>query len=189
MITLRVPYFVQRAAMTLSTVMLLGGLLLSAAAPSASAAEHPFGGFHAFHGRNIHAFGPHELGIWRGGIWRQEWHNGLFGWWWFVAGEWYLYPTPIYPYPTVVSETVVVDSSAPPPPTVVVSPGASMPASQAWWYCDNPAGYYPHVPVCSVPFRPVAPMQSPPPSGYAPPPGAAVPPPGTAAPPPPPPTH
>ncbi len=34
--------------------------------------------------------------------------------------------------------------------------GYSQPyASQYWYYCQNPAGYYPHVPQCSVNWQPV----------------------------------
>ena len=48
--------------------------------PSAKA----FRGPHAddFHGRDFDHFGPGELHAWRGGLWRHEWHDGRFGWWW-----------------------------------------------------------------------------------------------------------
>jgi hypothetical protein len=78
---------------------------------------------------------------WDRGVWRQEWHNGRYGWWWDVGGAWYFYEQPIYPYPTVISTVEVFDDPAmagappldgayaepapvvvAPPPAVVVAP-------------------------------------------------------------------
>jgi hypothetical protein len=116
---------------------------------------------HVFHGRDVVHFRGVDRDIWLGGHWHHEWHNGRFGWWWFAGGVWYFYDTPIYPYPTVVSDVTVVEPMAAPPPPQ--GTGAPM-----YYYCDNPAGYYPYVATCSTPFRPV-PAAPPPPS--APPPG------------------
>jgi hypothetical protein len=60
----------------------------------------------------------------------------------------YAPPPPIYVAPTT---TYVVPAPAPPP---VVQ--GSAPAS-VWYYCDNPAGYYPYVANCGSPWRPVQP--------------------------------
>lgn len=49
-----------------------------------------------------------------------------------------------YPAPAYVS-----------PPTVVVPQTPGPPPAASWYYCDNPAGYYPYVSTCSTPFRPV----------------------------------
>lgn len=102
---------------------------------------------HRFHHHEARLFPPDELVLWQQGYWDHGWHGGVFGWWFFADGVWYLYNDPIYPYPPFVSETVVSD---------YVPPGFSDPsAQQYWYYCDNPAGYYPYVQNCSGPFRPV----------------------------------
>ncbi|SEH38975.1 hypothetical protein [Magnetospirillum fulvum] len=67
------------------------------------------------------------------------------------------------PPPVVVQQPPVVVQ---PPPTVLVQP-APVPApppppqqqQQVWYYCDNPAGYYPYVPSCASQFRPVPAQQ------------------------------
>src|SRR5579862_7301712 len=100
-----------------------------------------------FHGRDFGHFTTHERVIWRGGTWRNEWHDGRFGWWWVVGPSWYFYPEPIYPYPTYVPPAVVV----PQPPPVP----RGLPPMQSWYYCDNPQGYYPYVASCSLPWRAV----------------------------------
>jgi hypothetical protein len=95
----------------------------------------------------VRHFREPELRLWRSGGWRHDWYQGRLGWWWVVGGVWYFYETPVYPYPLEVAEPVMV---APPP--VVVAPA---PPPQMWYYCDDPAGYYPYVATCSMPFRPV----------------------------------
>ncbi len=142
-------------------LMLAAGLLSGAAAP-ALAQQHGAPGRGAprgapgrdFHGRDFGHFSRGELGLWRGGRWVHDWHDGRYGWWWFVAGFWYFYPEPIYPYPTYVPPAVVVQQ-APPTPT-------GLPPSANWYYCDNPQGYYPYVASCNGPWRAVP--ATPPPS-------------------------
>lgn len=89
-----------------------------------------------WHGE-IHRFHEHDWDRWRGGRWYHGRHDGRLGWWWIVAGVWYFYPAPVYPYPDPYQPPVVV---VPPPP-------APQPA-QYWYYCPNPPGYYPYVPQC-----------------------------------------
>jgi hypothetical protein len=109
----------------------------------------PHGGGHrgGYYGRDFHSFGHRDAEVWRGGGWRHDWHDGRFGWWWFVGGYWYLYPEPIYPYPTYVPPAVVVQQ-APPVPT-------GLPPSQFWYYCADPQGYYPYVASCNGAWQPV----------------------------------
>jgi hypothetical protein len=90
--------------------------------------ERNFGG-HAYHGRLA----------WEGGRWRQEMHNGRFGWWWDVGGVWYFYPQPMDGPPAYVSDVEVVDDVAgpdgppvaggypPPPGAYAPPPGAYAP--------------------------------------------------------------
>lgn len=120
---------------------------------------------HEFHEHDVRRFSREDLGRWRGGRWRQEWHNGRFGWWWMVGGVWYFYERPVYPYPLVVPEVtyveppvaapvVVVPAMPAPPPPVAVAP-AGPPPQQFWYYCDNPPGYYPYVATCNGNYREV----------------------------------
>jgi hypothetical protein len=119
-----------------------------------------------FHEHDVHRFGPHELALWRAGVWHQEWHDGRFGWWWAVGGIWYFYERPIYPYPMVVAgitamQPVVVPVPGYAPPvspqgTTVVAPQNGLPPT--WFYCDSAGGYYPNVQQCPEPWRSVPAM-------------------------------
>ena len=93
---------------------------------------------------DIHRFHDRDFARWRGGRWHHGRHGGQVGWWWVVGGVWYFYPAPVYPYPDPYQPPVVV---APAPPA------AQPPA--VYYYCDNPAGYYPYVPQCLTPWRTV----------------------------------
>jgi len=68
----------------------------------------------------------------------------------------YAYGPPAYYYAPPPPVYVV-----PPPTTYVIpapAPVVQGPAPAAvWYYCDNPQGYYPSVPNCSSPWRPVQP--------------------------------
>ena len=88
---------------------------------------------------DIHRFHEHDFERWRGGHWVHDRHAGRFGWWWVVAGMWYFYPTPVYPYPD------------PYEPPIAVAPPSEAP--QYWYYCSNPSGYYPYVPECAMPWQ------------------------------------
>jgi len=92
-----------------------------------------------FHGHEIGGFAGHDAHVWQGGHWFHGWHGERFGWWWTFGGPWWWYPAPTYPYP---------DPYVPP---VVVGPAPA----QTWYYCDNPAGYYPYVATCNGDWRPV----------------------------------
>ena len=159
-VTMRVKMFERIRAFGLSALSV--GLMALASPAPVAADEH---GHHEFHGHDARHFDRHELGLWRGGLWRHEFHNGRMGWWWLVGGVWYFYDAPVYPYPVVVSEMAFAEPMvivAPPPAMVappapmVVQPAPPPPQQMPmWYYCDNPAGYYPYVATCGTPFRPV----------------------------------
>ncbi|MCX7155792.1 MAG: hypothetical protein NTW45_05030 [Rhodocyclales bacterium] len=90
----------------------------------------------AWHGE-IGRFHERDMDLWRGGRWHHGRHDGRVGWWWIVAGAWYFYPTRIDTYPDPYQPPVVVVPPAPAP-------------TQYWYYCPNPAGYYPYVVRCAV---------------------------------------
>ncbi len=67
----------------------------------------------------------------------------------------YYYPPPVVyaPPPMVYAPPPVV---VPPTPAYVQQPATA----NAWYYCDNPRGYYPTVQSCSTGWRQVAPQPS-----------------------------
>lgn len=128
--------------------MLAGLVLASLATFSATAGERDHQSRreasrpNPWHGE-IHRFHEHDLNLWRSGRWHHGRHAGHVGWWWVVGGSWYFYPAAVYPYPDPYQ-----------PPVVVLPP--TEPAPQYWYYCGNPAGYYPYVVQCLVGWQRVA---------------------------------
>ena len=137
--------------------ILLAILLLPWMLPAAMAQGHHRGHEHGpgpgWHGE-IGRFHEHDLGRWRGGQWHHERHHGRLGWWWIVGGVWYFYPSPVYPYPDPYQ-----------PPLAPVPPPA---APQYWYYCTDPAGYYPYIAQCRVNWQAVPSIAVPPAPGDAP---------------------
>jgi len=86
-----------------------------------------------WHG-DIRRFHERDLMRWNRGHWQRGRHDGRFGWWWVVGPSWYFYPAPVYPVPDPYRPPVVDSPAGPPGPV--------------WYYCNNPAGYYPYVPEC-----------------------------------------
>ncbi|MGB8339329.1 MAG: hypothetical protein WCD07_02195 [Burkholderiales bacterium] len=99
-----------------------------------------------WHG-DIRNFHKHDLGRWSGGHWYSGRHSGRSGWWWIVGPTWYFYSAPVYPYPDPYLPQVVIVA---PPVQPEVPP-------QYWYYCADPAGYYPYVPRCRVNWQTVLP--------------------------------
>jgi hypothetical protein len=96
-------------------------------APARFAARfHPFHAIVARHVDFAH-FTVAQRALWARGHWFHRWWNGRYGWWWNAGGVWFWYGAPVYPYPTVVSETYYEE------------PAASE-SGPTWWYCYNPAG-------------------------------------------------
>ena len=84
---------------------------------------------------------------WRGGQWVHGDHGGHLGWWWVVAGTWFLYPRPVYPYPPVVVQ--------PPEPEPVIVQPAPQAAPPVWYFCPESDTYYPYVQRCPRGWRTV----------------------------------
>jgi hypothetical protein len=101
-----------------------------------------FVGHRSYHGH----YRYHNHHAWRRGYWHHGHHDGHWGWWWIVAGTWYFYPRPVYPYPPVVVQTT--------PAPAVVEP-APQPSVPVWYYCDSAAAYYPYVQECPGGWRSV----------------------------------
>lgn len=112
---------------------------------------------------DIRRFHEHDLQVWRRGRWHYGRHAGRAGWWWIVGGLWYWYPARVYPYPDPYTPPIVIQTA----PSV-----QPQPQTPTWYYCDNPAGYYPYVPECPSGWKavPAYPPPAPPPSASTPPP-------------------
>lgn len=117
----------------------LGVLALAAVFPGTALADRQW------HGRDIHRFQQHDLQRWQGGRWHHGRHLDRLGWWWVVAGTWYFYPRPVYPYPDPYTPPVVVP--APGQPNVAPAP------VEYWYYCDASGTYYPYVATCPAGWR------------------------------------
>lgn len=138
----------------------LAAIAAATVAAAPAAAQH-HGGGGGYHGGGGYRGGYHGGGY-HGG---RGWHGGGWGWgfglglglgvglydpWWpgyYGAYPYYSY----YPY------------YADPPVTVIQQPMAIVPQQQVqqapapatYYYCDDPAGYYPYVQNCAKPWRPV----------------------------------
>jgi hypothetical protein len=104
------------------------------------------GGFHAggFHGGGFHGGGFHGgvAGV-HGGYgdhWYHGWRNGQYGWWWGdgLGSTYYPYDYGWDAYP---------DNGY---------YGYTQPyTAQTWYYCSDPAGYYPYVTQCNTGWQAV----------------------------------
>jgi hypothetical protein len=105
------------------------------------------GGGHGFHGG--HGWGGHGFhgGHGWGGVGVTIGVGPYWGPYWGPYGYPYAYP---YAYPYTYPPQVYIQ----PPQQVPIQPPASPPA---WYYCDNPQGYYPYVQQCPGGWRTVAP--------------------------------
>jgi hypothetical protein len=123
--------------MAVTGIALLVGVL---APGDASAWDRGRGGFHhGFHGPRVF-FGPRVFVGPRfyGGYYPYPYNPYYYG-----------YPYPYYDYPPPVVVT--------PPPTDYVQRAPSTPVSGYWYYCQDPAGYYPTVAACPHGWIQVAP--------------------------------
>lgn len=89
---------------------------------------------------------------WHEGRWYHGVHEHFDGWWWVVGLNWFWYPAFVDPYPDYYL-----------PPAVVAEPELRR---RYWYYCELPAGYYPYVTRCEVPWTRV--LATPPPDGLPP---------------------
>jgi hypothetical protein len=122
---------------------------------------------------NVSHFNTQDRAAWQHGRWQHARHHGRDGWWWNSGGSWFFYDQPTYPYPGYVSNYYYSDDlydggddgyagdddqgydSA--------APGDG---GYYWYYCSNPAGYYPYVKSCRGPWRAVTPTPDASQQGY-----------------------
>ena len=101
-----------------------------------------------------YADGRHGGG-WHGGRSHGGWHGGWRAPVVFVGPRFFVGPA-FYPRPYVYARPVVVAA----PPVVVAAPAPPVytQSSAYWYYCQNPAGYYPSVPQCPSGWLQVTPQ-------------------------------
>lgn len=84
--------------------------------------------------------------------------------WWGWPGPYYYAPPVVYAPPVYYPPAPSYYAPAPSyyAPTAAPAPVPPAAASQSWYYCDNPAGYYPYVSTCAAGWRqvPSRPTQS-----------------------------
>ena len=78
------------------------------------------------------------LGYGHGNHWYHGWRDGRYGWWWGDRLGWTYYPYGSDYYP----DYGYYSSGEPS-------------ASQNWYYCSDPAGYYPYVTQCNTGWQTV----------------------------------
>jgi hypothetical protein len=124
-------------ALAPSTVAALGLLCVARLSAPDLAYAHGGGGFHGG-GGGFHASGGFHGGGFRGGEFRGgEFRGGEFrGGWRSGAGWFYPYAYGDYPYNGYADYS---KTSSP----------------QTWYYCANPAGYYPYVTQCTTSWQAV----------------------------------
>lgn len=94
--------------------------------------------------------------VWFGGHWEPERPGYRFvaASWVLVGGEWVFYPAYWQPYaPVVVMQPAPVVVQPEPTEYIQQQQGAPAPPNldpNFWYYCQDPAGYYPYVQNCSA---------------------------------------
>ena len=108
------------------------------------------GGGHGGHGGGHHGGGHHGHGghHHHGGYYYGGWYGAAYyGWGWGWGWPWYAgYPYYAYAYPVYEPAPVGYGEIIPPAPATL------------WYYCNEPAGYYPYVERCNVPWIGVSPQ-------------------------------
>jgi hypothetical protein len=104
-------------------------------------ADHRERGWHG----DIRHFQTRDFHRWRSGRWIHGRHGDHLGWWWVVAGIWYFYPAPVYPYPNPYVPPMAI---RPAPPAAPPPPAAAPQSSPYWYYCAAAKAYYPYVNSC-----------------------------------------
>ncbi len=131
-----------------------------------SGRNHGYWNSNNLHDHNVSHFNTQNRSAWQHGRWSHGNHHGHNGWWWNSGGSWFFYDQPVYPYPGYVSNTYYDDDYydggddgyAGGYPDQYPGYGASpSDGGYYWYYCNNPAGYYPYVKSCRGPWRAVTP--------------------------------
>jgi hypothetical protein len=143
----------KRSLLALAALGLCGAATLAQAGPPPGGGRYvgppgvyPGGGYRPFYPgyRPVYpGYRPVYPG-WRAGYWGP----GYWGPWPYAWGAAVALPYAVAP---------LVVNAAPPAP-VIVQAAPEAPASSYWYYCTQPAGYFPYVQQCSQPWMKVVPQ-------------------------------
>ncbi|HEY2035268.1 MAG TPA: hypothetical protein VGH02_16420 [Rhizomicrobium sp.] len=131
--------------------------------PHGANGGHPMNAPHAhwnatnLRDHNVSHFSAQDRDTWQHGHWQHGRHHGRNGWWWNSGGTWFFYDQPVYPYPGYVSDDYYADDYYGDDDGYAVQGYGPGDGGYAWYYCNNPAGYYPYVKSCRGPWRAVTP--------------------------------
>lgn len=133
-------------------------------------APHPHWNANNLQDHNVSHFSAQDRSTWQHGRWQHGRHHGRDGWWWYSGGNYFFYDQPVYPYPGYVSNYYYDDDyyddggyDGYADPGYGAAPGDG---GYYWYYCSNPAGYYPYVKSCRGPWRAVTPTPQDSQQGY-----------------------
>jgi hypothetical protein len=96
-----------------------------------------------FHGADWQTLSAADQGLWQQGRWVRTWQGGHMAWWWAVAGFWYFYKQPAFPYPQSIPALAVTGAQ----PVALEQPEPQPWPERAWYFCPQPSGY-PDVTTC-----------------------------------------
>lgn len=141
----------KRCLLAFAALGLCGALTLAHAGPPPGGGRYA-GPPRAYPGGGYRPFYPGYRPVypaWRAGYWGPGyWGAGYWGPWPYAWGA-----TVALPY--AVAPLVVNTQPAAP---VIVQAAPEAPASSYWYYCTEPAGYFPYVQQCSQPWMKVVPQ-------------------------------
>lgn len=138
---------------------ILPGLLLALTAATAQAGPPP-GGWRPPGVYPVVPVAPVVRPVYPGWGWGAGWRGGYWG---PRAGFYVGAPAPYwggwaYPAPLAVAPIIVATPTVAAPLVVAPQPAPEPPASSYWYYCPQPAGYFPYVQQCSQAWMKVVPQ-------------------------------
>ena len=124
-----------------------------------SAAPPGWGGYHGGYGHGYYGARPG----WGGGYWGPGFgvYYGGAGYW---GSPWGWNAGYAYPYAYAYSPLVIENQAVPQvfiqqePVAAAPAPAQAAPANAFWYYCTQPAGYFPYVQNCTEPWMKVVPQ-------------------------------
>ena len=121
--------------------------------PSVPAQPRSAGPAIHFRGLDFRSLNAVERAAWVRGRWHHGCRNRICGWWWFTGDYWYWYAAPMYPYPDYISPEEAEPSDEETPTEATPPQDLS---GDTFYYCADPSGYYPQIPICNVPWEAVS---------------------------------
>ena len=154
----------KKLSLCLATTLMLVTAMQALAAPRYAGGYRGAGYYGhpgAHHGWRGAYWGP-RVGVYAGPVW-GFWGPWAYGW---GPGFGFLYPY-AYPYaagyplasvPLIINATPIPQTYIQQEPVAEAATQPAAPGGNYWYYCTQPAGYYPYVQNCSQPWITVTPQ-------------------------------